>query len=195
MKMKRAPVALLALSLLVAVMLMPVHSAASYSYDVYARTDKSSYVPGDSGTLYITVKNSGTGTFTVHNISINYPWKAFVIDHWDGNITTNNINQPVGTPGGTWNSQYSFTVPTDGRAYYGNVAGLSPISVTIGTDITTGNQQGFYTSTTPISIAVSTYQPLDLTTSVLPIVSIILIAAAVAMLAFVYMGIRKLSKK
>lgn len=195
MKMKSAPVTLVALSVLAIVVLMPIHSASSFSYDVYGRTDKSSYIPGDSGTLYITVKNTGTGTFTVHNITINYPWKAFVIDHWDGNATNNGINQPVGTPGGTWNSQYSFTVPTDGRAYYGNVGGISTISMIIGTDVTTGPQAGFFTATSPIAIALSAYQPLDLTTSLLPVVSIVLIAAAVVILALVYMGIRKQSKK
>ena len=195
MKMKSAPMVLLVLSVLVAVMLTPVHSASSSSYEVYARTDKSSYIPGDSGILFITVRNSGTATFSVHNITINYPWKAFVIDHWDGNVTQNNINQPVGTPGGTWNSQYTFTVPTDGRAYYGNIGGLSPVTLVIGTDITTGNQMGFFTTTAPIAIALSAYQPLGLSTSLLPIVSIILIAAAVVLLGLVYMGIRKQSKK
>jgi hypothetical protein len=65
----------------------------------------------------------------------------------------------------------------------------------IGTDITTGNQAGIYTTGSPIVIAIAAYQPLDLATSVLPIISIILIAAAVGMLTLVYMGIRKQSKK
>ena len=190
MKMKSAPIAVLALSVLAAIMITPIHSATSYSYTVYGRTDKSSYIPGDSGILYITIKNTGDGSFTVRNVTIAYPWKAFITDHWDGNLTTTGINQAVGTPGATWNTQYSFTVPTDGRAYYG-----STITLMIGTDITTGNQAGIYQTSSPIRIASAFYQPLDLATSILPIISIVLIAAAVVMLALVYMGLRKQSKK
>jgi hypothetical protein len=190
MKMKSAPIAVLALSVLATMMITPIHSATSYSYSVYGRTDKSSYIPGDSGILYLTIKNTGGGSFTVRNVTIEYPWKAFITDHWDGNFTTTAINQAVGTPGGTWNTQYSFTVPTDGRAYYG-----STITITIGTDITTGNQQGIYTTSSPIVIALAAYQPFSLATSILPIISIVLIAAAVVMLTLVYMGIRKQSKK
>jgi hypothetical protein len=190
MKMRSAPIAVLALSVLATIMITPIHSATSYSYAVYGRTDKSSYIPGDSGILYLTIKNTGGGSFTVRNVTIEYPWKAFITDHWDGNFTTTGINQAVGTPGGIWNTQYSFTVPTDGRAYYG-----STIAIMIGTDITTGNQQGIYTTSSPIVIALAAYQPLSLATSILPIISIVLIAAAVVMLALVYIGIRKQSKK
>jgi hypothetical protein len=190
MKMKSAPIAVLALSVLATIMITPIHSATSYSYGVYGRTDKSSYIPGDSGILYLTIKNTGGGSFTVRNVTIEYPWKAFITDHWDGNFTTTGINQAVGTPGGTWNTQFSFTVPTDGRAYYG-----STIAIMIGTDITNGNQQGIYTTGSPIVIALAAYQPLSLATSILPIISIVLIAAAVVMLALVYMGLRKQSKK
>jgi hypothetical protein len=65
----------------------------------------------------------------------------------------------------------------------------------VGTDITTGNQAGIYTTSSPIVIALAAYQPFNLATSILPIISIVLIAAAVVMLALVYMGIRKQSKK
>src|SRR6266702_8206991 len=150
MKMKSVPLTLLAISILAGIMLTPSH--ASFIVNTYARTDRASYVPGDSGTLLITIRNSGTQAFTVKNISITYPWKAFITDHWDGNFTTTGINQAVGTPGGTWNTQYSFTVPTDGRAYYG-----SSITLMIGTDITTGNQAGIYQTSSPIRIASAFY--------------------------------------
>jgi hypothetical protein len=188
MKMKIAPIALLALSILAAVMVNPIH--ASYSFSVYARTDKPSYVPGDSGTLYITVKNMGSQSFTIKNVTVSYPWMAFLTDHWDGNFTTNSINAAVGTPGGTWNTQYSFTVPTDSRVYQNG----EQASLVVGTDIPNQGQGLFHTSAT-IAIAGATYEPLGLTTSLLPIISIVILAIAVVMLALVYLGIRKLSKK
>jgi len=188
MKMKSAPITLLAISVLAAIMITPIH--ATYAIVAYGRTDKASYVPGDSGILYITLKNTGSQSFTVKNVTVDYPWMAFVTDHWDGNFTTLNVNQPVGTPGGTWNTQYSFTVPTDSRVYQNG----EQASITIGTDIP-NRPQGLYQTSASIVIAGATYQPLSFTTSILPIVSIILIAAAVVMLALVYMDLRKQAKK
>jgi hypothetical protein len=190
MKMKNPAIALLALSALGAVMIMPIHGATNFAYSVSAWTDKSSYAPGDSGTLYITIRNTGTQSFTVRNVSIDWPWMAFITNHWDGNLTSLNINQAVGTPTGTWNTQYSFTIPTDGRAFQGSDA-----TIFIGTDITTGPQAGIYQTGATIRTAIPTYQPLDLSTSILPIINIVLIGAAVVVLVFVYMGIRKQSKK
>lgn len=193
MKMKSILLTLLAISILAGVMLTPSH--ASVSVNIYARTDKASYVPGDTGTLFITVRNQGTQSFAVRNVSITYPWKAFITDHWDGNST--NIISPVAAlaQGQTYNTQYTFTVPTDGRASYSLLGGT--ISIDVGTDVgssstTTGTT---YPGEATISYAAATYQPLSLTSSVLPIIEIVLLGIAVVMLAMVYMGISKLSKK
>ena len=186
MKMKSVPLTLLAISILAAVMLTPSH--ASFVVNIYARTDRSSYVPGDTGTLFITVRNSGTQAFTVKNISITYPWKAFITDHWDGNTTITGITQALAA-GQTYNTQYTFTVPTDGRA--SNIFG-GTISLEVGTDIGGGS---FSAGSATIAYAVATYQPLSLTSSVLPIIEIVLLGIAVFMLALVYMGLNKQSKK
>ncbi len=186
MKMKSVPLTLLAISILAAVMLTPSH--ASFVVNIYARTDRASYVPGDTGTLFITVRNSGTQAFTVKNISITYPWKAFITDHWDGNTTITGITQALAA-GQTYNTQYTFTVPTDGRA--SNVFG-GTISIQVGTDIAGGS---YSSGEATIAYAIATYQPLSLTSSVLPIIEIVLLGIAVVMLALVFMGIGKLSKK
>jgi hypothetical protein len=186
MKMKSVPLTLLAISILAAVMLTPSH--ASFVVNIYARTDRASYVPGDTGTLFITVRNSGTQAFTVKNISITYPWKAFITDHWDGNTTITGITQALAA-GQTYNTQYTFTVPTDGRA--SNVFG-GTISIQVGTDIAGGSYSSVEAT---IAYAIATYQPLSLTSSVLPIIEIVLLGIAVVMLALVFMGIGKLSKK
>src|SRR2546429_1396727 len=89
MKMKIAAIAVLAIAFVSAVMISPIH--ASYAPIVYAWTDKPSYLPGDAGVLHITVRNQGTQAFTVKNITVAYPWKSFIIDHWDGNFTTAGI--------------------------------------------------------------------------------------------------------
>ena len=186
MKMKSVPLTLLAISILAGIMLTPSH--ASFVINVYARTDRASYVPGDPGTLFITVRNSGTQAFTVKNISLTYPWKAFLTDHWDGN-TTDVLTPQALAAGQTFNKQYTFTVPTDGRA--SSIFG-GTVSIQVGTDIAGGT---YNPASATIAYAVATYQPLSLTSSVLPIIEIVLLGIAVVMLAMVSMGIGKLSKK
>jgi hypothetical protein len=192
MKMKSTILAMLALSIFAAVAVTPSH-ATTLPPDIYARTDKPSYAPGDSGILYITVRNVGTQAITIQNLSITYPWKAFITNHWDGNFTTTGISQPIAQDQ-TYNTQYSFTLPTDGRV--SSILG-GTIQIGVGTDIgssssTTGTT---YTGSATISYALATYQPLDLSISVLPIIEIALLGVAVVMLALVFLRINKLSKK
>jgi len=192
MKMKSIPLTVLAISILAGIMLTPTH--ASIGVNIYSRTDKASYVPGDTGTLFITVRNNGTQSFAVKNISITYPWKAFITDHWDGNFTTTGITQAL-AQGQTYNTQYTFTVPTDGRASVTLFGGS--IDIAVGTDVgASSNTAGTtYKTQAPIFYAIATYQPLSLTSSVLPIIEIILLGIAVVMLALVFMGINKIPKK
>ena len=194
MKMKSVPLMLLTISILACLMLTPTH--ASISVKMYARTDKAAYIPGDTGTLFITVKNDGTQSFAVKNISITYPWLAFITDHWDGNVTTTSITQPL-AQGQTYNTQYTFTVPTDGRA--SNTYGPNPgeILIGVGTDVGSSSTSAgtTYNTQAPIFYATAAYQPFSLTSSLLPIVEIVLLGIVVVMLALVYMGIGKLSKK
>ncbi len=189
MKMKTTPLALLVIGLMTIVVVTPIH--ATYSIATYVRADKSSYLPGDSGTLFVTVKNLiPSQSFTVRNITVNYPWMAFITDHWDGNFTVTGINAPVGTPGGMWNAQYGFTVPTDGRAYQNG--GL--VGIHIGTDIPPPNENAIINTSANIVVAIASYQPVGLA-NLVPIVSLILLAAAVVMLVLVFFGLRRMSKK
>ena len=185
MKMKSPLLALLALSIISAIAIAPSH--ATFQPVVYAHTDKPAYNPGDSGTLYITVRNQGTQAFTVENISITYPWFAFITNHWDGNVTTTGIAQAI-AQSQTYNTQYSFTVPNDGRVSL--IGGT--IQIRIGTDINGGS---FTSGTASIGFTLPTYQPLSLTASALPIIEIVLLGVAVVMLALVWMSISKLQRK
>ena len=195
MKIDSIPLMLVAISILTCIMLTPTH--ASYVVNVYARTDKASYVPGDTGTLFITVRNDGTQSFAVKNISITYPWKAFITDHWEGNFTTTGITQAI-AQGQTYNTQYTFMVPADGRASVSLSGGtISTISIGVGTDVGASSTSSgtTYSTNAPIFYAIATYQPLSLASSLLPIIEIVLLGIAVVMLALVFMGISKLSKK
>ena len=192
MKMKSVPLTLLAITILAGIILTPAH--ASIGVNIYARTDKASYVPGDTGTLFITVRNNGTQSFAVKNISITYPWKTFITDHWDGNFTTTGISQAL-AQGQTYNTQYTFTVPTDGRASVTLFGGT--IDIGVGTDVGASSTTSgtTYKTQTPIFYAIATYQPLSLASSLLPIIEIVLLGIAVVMLTLVFMGINKIPKK
>jgi hypothetical protein len=185
MKTKSLPLTIVAIGILAIAVIAPIH--ANYLAVAYGRTDRSSYVPGDSGTLFITVRNEGSQALTVKNITVAYPWMAFVTDHWDGNFTATGINQAL-SQNQNFNTQYTFTIPSDGRAHSGS------ISIVVGTDVPNGPYQ-FLDAFASLSIAAATYQPLSLTSSVLPIIEIVLLGIAVVMLALVFMGIGKLSKK
>jgi hypothetical protein len=187
MKMKSTLLALLVLGTISALTITPSH--ATLVGVIFARTDKPAYSPGDSGTLYITVRNEGTQAFTVENISIMYPWFAFVTNHWDGNVTTTGITQAI-AGGQTYNTQYSFILPTDGRVS-GPLGGT--ITIKVGTDIDSGSYLPTYTTT--MGYTLPTYQPLSLATSALSIIEVALLGVAVVMLALVWLGISKLPKK
>jgi len=187
MKARKITLTILSIAFFSAIILSPAN--ASFSSAVYAWTDKASYLPGDSGTLYVSVLNTGTVDFSVKNVSIAFPWKAYLVNHWDGNLTETAINQALGQ-GQAYNKQYSFTVPTDGRVnILPGVVGVG-IEVIVGINIAGGPLQ----TTAPISIASATY-PLGLATYVLPIVSVVILGVAVVLLTLIYLGLRKQAKK
>src|SRR6266581_2939114 len=94
------------------------------------------------------------------------------------------------SPGQAFNKQYSFTVPTDGRAnVLPDVVGVG-IEVFVGINIAGGPLE----TTAPISIASATY-PIGLTTYVLPIISVVILGVAVVLLTLIYLGLPKQAKK
>jgi len=89
--------------------------AAPEEFYVYAWVDKLQYAPGDSGTLYITIRNDMADEVYVYNITITYPWHAYVKDAWEGNATIE-VKKAIDRDGGVLSEESAFTVPEDGRA-------------------------------------------------------------------------------
>jgi len=116
--------------------------AAPEEFNVYAWVDKLQYSPGDSGTLYITIRNDLDDEVYVYNITIIYPWHAYVIDRWEGN-TTIEIKDVIKREGGVLNKESTFEVPSNGRAI-----DLGDIGVYVYTD-----ELGLEQTTAPISVA------------------------------------------
>ncbi len=151
----------------------------------YIRTDRASYVPGDSGQLLITIRNEGDQAMTIKNITVNWPWMMFLNDHWDGNMTTNNINQALAA-GQAYNTSPSFTIPTDGRAYR-----FSSGTIRVGTD--TGGSGGSYRSSSfSITMNAPTYTPVELSTSLFSILVVGILAVATFLLFTVSIALKKL---
>jgi hypothetical protein len=111
-------------------MMLYVHSVAANSeVTIYAWTDRVQYNPGETGTLYITVRNDLPDTdVIIKNISIVYEnWYAYVKDHWEGNQSFTNINQICTMKGGVYYKEVTFKVPTGGRG----VTATAHITVTL----------------------------------------------------------------
>jgi len=91
-------------------------SAAAQNAVLYAWTDLRQYAPGETGTLYITVRNDLGIDLIIKNITIIYvDWLAYVKNHWEGNKTFTDVNEICEMEGGVYNKEVTFTVPTDGR--------------------------------------------------------------------------------
>ncbi|MGQ9460059.1 MAG: hypothetical protein ACUVRA_02345 [Candidatus Bathyarchaeaceae archaeon] len=110
---------IIAISVMMAflMMLYANSAAAQDEVTIHAWTDKVQYKPGETGTLYITVRNDLPDTdVIIKNISIVYvPWHAYVKDHWEGNQSFTDINEICQMKGGVYYKEVKFTVPTGGR--------------------------------------------------------------------------------
>jgi len=107
---------MLAMTLLSAILFVSLAKAqVTPEFNVYAWVDKLQYAPGDSGTLHITIRNDLADEVYVYNITIIYPWHAYVEDHWEGNDTIE-VETAIERDGGVRNYESTFEVPKDGKA-------------------------------------------------------------------------------
>jgi len=115
--LKRKIIVMLAMTLFSAILALSLTKvqAAPEEFYVYAWVDKVQYKPGDSGTLYITIRNDMTDEVYVYNVTIIFPWHAYVEDHWEGNDTVE-VKTAIEREGGVINEELTFEVPKDGRA-------------------------------------------------------------------------------
>jgi len=110
---------IIGMSLMMAfLMLLYAHSvAAQNDVTLFAWTGQVQYKPGETGKLYITVRNDLPDTdLIIKNITIIYTnWEGYVVDHWEGNVSFTDIDEICTRKGGVFNKEVEFTVPTDGR--------------------------------------------------------------------------------
>jgi hypothetical protein len=82
---------------------------------ITAWTNKSTYNPGEPGTLYIAFYNTRDSAITVKKIVVTFEnWRAFKDGKWEGNATIE-VNKALAGKE-VYSTKMDFTVPTDGRA-------------------------------------------------------------------------------
>jgi hypothetical protein len=183
----------------------------SNNVSISLRFDRSSYIPGDSGTLYYIIPNlHPSNPLTLRNITIYWPWAGYspVDNKWQGNVSINFFpfkSLTVSTGGASnYVNQTTFAVPswfgtvqsaqtpfctTDGAVTqrYGFWAGC----FLLGTDRTTS----YLNPELTIPIAQAFYTPFSFVSQALPILTIVVLVFATAFMFLPWRGIRRLEPR
>ncbi len=196
---------------LIAAVLATVSVPAHAQFNVFAKVDRASYVPGDSGTLTITIVNTGSGPLQLNNITIYFPWAGFDSNgNWQGN-TSSSSTQLIAAPSSS-NPQpkytfpsFSFTIPS-WFGYTSSSFGTCPGTpntrygdyvscILVGT---AGNRYegiSFSAAGTGIPMALPTYTPISLVSEAIPIATLVVLAIATVFLALLWTSSRRTAKK
>ncbi len=187
----------------------PVHAQNA---SITGQYDRASYVPGDSGTLTVTIVNNGGNPLELRNITVYFPWAQLVNGKWPSPApnVTNNLSPFVelGTQSSnnniyTWST--SFTVPSwfSGGSIFGSSSNCPGYNgprystdyrgcIMVGVS---GNPSGYDVSRFSIAMALPTYTPTSIQTQWFAIAEIAVLGVVTVLLAMVWSGIRRLAKK
>ncbi len=200
-----------AIAALLAMVVLAAVGTPAHALQITERTTNASYVPGDSGTLAVTVVNDDTGaSLELRNLTIYFPWAQPVDGKWPSgaNVTVN--LSPWVTLGsqGSGNNVYtystSFNIPTwFAGSLFGGPSGTCPRDPTV--------RYGQYsscvllgiTSSPPryqgdsfgIAMALPIYSPPSLVAQWLPIATLVVLVVATAFLALAWTSLRRMTKK
>ncbi len=203
MKVKTATSVIVALLVLAVAIAQPVQAQS-----VSTRTDRPSYVPGDSGTLIVTIVNENpTDTLEIRNITVYFPWAQLVDGKWPSGANATVPYSPWKLLGSSASGnnvlteQISFSIPSwygggggsDCPGSNGPRYGLYTDCIIVGT---TGNPPRYTVERdTNIVMALPTYTPPSLVSLAIPIATLIVLVIATAFLAMTWSGIRRLEAK
>lgn len=137
MKSERLVPILAAIAVAAMFLIAPDWAQPSPTMNIYAWTDKPSYDLGANGVLTIVIRNDRTDQdLILENITIEYPWFAYVGNKWDGNDTVKPSPPFVlsKSAGNVYKTTVGFTVPTDGRVTGGTSLSSPQIAVVVSVD-------------------------------------------------------------
>jgi hypothetical protein len=155
-----------------------------------ARPTDYQYMPGQSGTLYVVVLNYRTTPVEIKNITIFYPWFAYVKDTgWTGNdtIVPSTSEKTLASSGGKFEKEISFNVPSDGR--------LLTMTSTASVVVYDNNDNVIATADVPININVpaihSTIQDVDKITTLFTVLVVLVIVCTIIIAATIFLSMRR----
>lgn len=187
----------------------PVHAQQA---NTSAQYDRASYIPGDSGTLTVTlINNNPSASLEVRNITIYWPWAQLVAGKWpSGANLTDNFATPWPTVGSKnsgnniMTKSYSFSIPSwYGGSVFGGGSNCSDpggprydISyhgcVAVGV---TSNPPDYIVNSLSIQMSLPTYTPLSVTSQLIPIATLVVLLVATAFLFLTWNSLRRSNKK
>ena len=200
---KRAVAATLAIITLLAL------GQTAHAQTITGQTDRASYVPGDSGTLTVTiVNNDASGTLEIRNLTVYFPWATFRDGRWDGaNVSINLSPWKVLGSAGSGNNIYTtslgFSVPSWFSGSFLSTGSFCPGNtstrygqyygcILVGTTSSSPRYEGNDFS---IAMAVPFYTPTSLVAQWLPIATLVVLIVATAFLGMTWMSLRRAAKK
>lgn len=199
-------------ALLVIVAIAAVGQSAHAQPTISTQADRASYVPGDSGTLTVTLVNpSAQNTLEVRNITVYFPWAQYVNGAWPSgaNASQNLSPWPILGSANSGNNiktfTFSFTIPSwfsGGLGGFGSSQCPDNMGPRYSTSYNSCVFVGFTDSPSQyqsqrfgISMAIPTYAPVSLTSQWLPIATLVVLVVATIFLAMAYTSLRRMSKK
>jgi hypothetical protein len=112
---KSVTAVIVVLLLSLSVSLISITAGAEADVGVYLSTDKPYYTYGQSGKLYVAIRNEETGPIEIKNISVTFPWFGWYNGKWDGNETIKDIDDAIAGNATSDTYVVSFSVPAEGR--------------------------------------------------------------------------------
>jgi hypothetical protein len=179
--------AMIVLLLSLSVSLISITAGAEPHVGIYLSTNKPYYTYGESGKLYVTMRNEGPGPIEIKNISVTFSWLGWYHGGWDGNETITDIEDNlVGENDTSEIFEVPFTVPAEGRP---GVSLGSSADVYVGYTYTDG-----FKYTPESSIAIPIELPVTQSPNLTPILYLMCVDTILLILVIiglVYVWIRK----
>jgi hypothetical protein len=176
---------------------------------ISTQTDRASYVPGDSGTLTLTLINSDpTNTLEIRNLTIYWPWAQYVNGQWPSGANASQNLSPWPVLGSAQSGNniktytFSFSVPSwfagsflgSGSNCFGNQRYSTSFHGCVIVGFTEAPPSYTHQSFS-IAMALPTYTPTSIVSEWLPIATLAVLVVATAILALVWTSTRRMSKK
>jgi hypothetical protein len=201
-------------ALLIVVAIAALGQSAHAQPNISTQPDRASYVPGDSGTLTVTLINPDTAnTVEIRNITVYFPWAQYVNGAWPTGANAPNASQnlsPWPILGSAQSSNniktftFSFTIPSwfagsifgSGSNCPGNPRTRYSTSyrgcVIVGY---TANPPQYQGQDFSIAMALPTYTPTSIVSQWLPIATLVVLVVATLFLAMAWTSLRRMGKK